>query len=318
MTRTLLLNWYKDKEIIGGSEVIFSHLAEMFHTKVISAEEASAYMGLPYYREHYVHATIDRAIVFDKFIEKYENEYDLIIRNSCCGCFYKPKIPTINLFQDQSKWIGEVMQKNGFERALFDLITTPPLLQKLCGETGINVANSNFMKQYLDEIGVKCHHVIELGADTDFFKPIADMIKPEWTNNYKHIGLWVGKFHFNKYNLIPEIITANPDILWILVFSGDVKKKVFASNVVVYQDLPPSALQQLYLIADFTINTSLYESFSLTSVESASCNTPIIINRTGIVWDWWDERLGERVEEYSVEKYLEAIIKIMSFRENMD
>ena len=145
--KILLLNHYKQDTIIGGAESIFNHLAELFQTKVISAEEAATCMGLPYYKEQYVHATIDRAIVFDKFIEKYENEYDLIIRNSCCGCFYKPKIPVINLFQDQSKWIGEVMLKNGFEMALFDLITTFPLLQKLCGETGINVANSNFMKQ---------------------------------------------------------------------------------------------------------------------------------------------------------------------------
>jgi len=125
------------------------------------------------------------------------------------------------------------------------------------------------------------------------------------------VGLWVGKFHILKYNFIPELVKNNPDVFWILVFAGDLEKqKVQAENVKIFHNLPQEDLVNLYNLSDFTISTSSVESFGLTSCESASCDKPIVCYKTGVVWDWWDERLGIRVEEHSYEKFQEAVTKI--------
>jgi glycosyltransferase involved in cell wall biosynthesis len=47
------------------------------------------------------------------------------------------------------------------------------------------------------------------------------------------------------------------------------------------EKVPPEQLANLYRVADFTINISDAEGFGLSTLESLSCGTPIIVNMTG-------------------------------------
>jgi len=47
------------------------------------------------------------------------------------------------------------------------------------------------------------------------------------------------------------------------------------------QKVPPNSLADMYNLADFTINISDAEGFGLSTLESLSCGTPIVVNMTG-------------------------------------
>jgi len=59
----------------------------------------------------------------------------------------------------------------------------------------------------------------------------------------------------------------------------------------------PSVLAQFYNAADCTINISDAEGFGLSILESLSCGTPVIANKTG---GMQDQAIGENGEEYGV------------------
>ena len=58
---------------------------------------------------------------------------------------------------------------------------------------------------------------------------------------------------------------------------GADKGQVFLSTT----KIPPEELAVLYNAADFTINISDAEGFGLSTLESLTCGTPIIVNMTG-------------------------------------
>jgi glycosyltransferase involved in cell wall biosynthesis len=67
------------------------------------------------------------------------------------------------------------------------------------------------------------------------------------------------------------------DLPYIIEFLGVNQGEVFLST----QKVEPTELARLYNVADFTINISDAEGFGLSTLESLSCGTPIIVNMTG-------------------------------------
>ena len=61
--------------------------------------------------------------------------------------------------------------------------------------------------------------------------------------------------------------------------------------------VPPQAMAQFYNAADCTINISDAEGFGLSVLESLSCGTPVIVNKTG---GMQDQALGENGEQFGV------------------
>lgn len=313
MSKNLILNWDVPSNVKGGTETVMELIAEIAETQVIDFQTASKLSNLHLPSSNYRYELIDKTVIFDRFIEQYENlnQPDVIIRNGGCGSFYKPKCKVINYFQDPHKLIGKFYNSVGNASWDFEFNEVFPALHKQSADGAINVANSNFMKQYLEkELKIECHAVIHPGIDMDKFKPQEPPYLPE-TKGFKKVALWIGRHNPFKYGFIPELVKNNPDIFWILVFSHPLQnKKVKAENVEIFENLSQEQLIELYNRADFTISTSPVESCSLVILESASCGKPIICFRTGIVWDWFDERLGIRVEEHTLEKFQEAITKI--------
>lgn len=61
--------------------------------------------------------------------------------------------------------------------------------------------------------------------------------------------------------------------------------------------VPPNVMAQFYNAADCTINISDAEGFGLSVLESLSCGTPVIVNKTG---GMQDQAIGENGEEFGV------------------
>jgi glycosyltransferase involved in cell wall biosynthesis len=61
--------------------------------------------------------------------------------------------------------------------------------------------------------------------------------------------------------------------------------------------VPPTVMAQFYNAADCTINISDAEGFGLSVLESLSCGTPVIVNKTG---GMQDQVIGENGEEFGV------------------
>lgn len=61
--------------------------------------------------------------------------------------------------------------------------------------------------------------------------------------------------------------------------------------------VPPQVMAQFYNAADCTINISDAEGFGLSVLESLSCGTPVIVNKTG---GMQDQAIGENGEEFGV------------------
>ncbi len=314
MSNTLILNWQKREEEIGGTELVFEKISDIFNSKVKSFSEISSQLGYNI-KNKYHHFFVDKALIFEKYSKMYEkvNKPELIIRNSGCGIDSEFKTKTVTIFQDPSKYVAPYFGKENINEIGFELDNTYPLFQKLTAKNSINIAVSELMKKYIEEeLKEKCHAVVNLGVDTEFFKPIESKEKENWIGKYKTVGMFVGKFNPLKYNFIPELVHNNPDILWIIVLITHSEWKIHSDNVILLQNLSQEELRNYYCVSDFFISTSPIESFNLCSCESASCNTKIIVSNTGIFSEWWDDRLGIKVEDYTFESFDKAVKEIIT------
>lgn len=91
---------------------------------------------------------------------------------------------------------------------------------------------------------------------------------------------WLDKVGHDKACLIMHTDARDPhgqDLPHIIEHLGLADGQVMLST----QKVPPEELALLYNLADYTLNISDAEGFGLSTLESLSCGTPIIVNMTG-------------------------------------
>ena len=91
---------------------------------------------------------------------------------------------------------------------------------------------------------------------------------------------WLDKVGHDKACLIMHTDARDPhgqDLPHIIEHLGMADGQVLLST----QKVPPEELALLYNLADYTLNISDAEGFGLSTLESLSCGTPIIVNMTG-------------------------------------
>jgi len=296
----------------GGAWVFHKTLSQILDAKLVSyltAEEVINYNLFPYSEFQPLY----RGFIIDKYLEWYENLFtpDLIIKNAGVGGFMKLKTPQILVFQNAYyTCLKKFIEKRIFFGKASYLECME--LERLTSKQSLkNVAVSNFMKEEMKLRDIKCDKVIEEGVDVNAFKPVEnkeELKKMHGLPLDKKIGIAVTFFNATKgWDILAELINKFPDIHWIVVFTGEIGVRPKLKNVTLVEKVPHEMMSKYYNCADFYLSTSPVESFGLSSLEGAACGLPIITYKTGWAWDFWDKKLGYRVDDWDVESFEKAV-----------
>ena len=313
MSKIIIANWHDITENLGGQESFFKMLSDTFDAKTISYIKAEKVLRFNPAKD--VSSSNYVGYVMEKYLKQYEDLFnpDLIIKNSAIGGFMELKTPQIVVFQDPFHSIIEKMLEN-FGPSKTEHAFACMELQRRSAKNNITVAVSNFMKEDMKKCGIKCNYVVLEGIDIEKFKPVEnkeDLRRMLGLPLDKKIGIAVTKFLPSKgWDILAKLINKFQDIYWIIIFTEKVGTKPKLKNVGVLEQVDPRLMFQYYGASDFFINPSLVESFGLSSIEAASCDLPIIVFKTGAFWDWWDERLGKRVDNWNYKEFERAVEKI--------
>ncbi|MHC1582204.1 MAG: glycosyltransferase [Candidatus Syntropharchaeia archaeon] len=312
------VDYYRMEEIKGGVQTFLSQFREMGFRN-ISYSDAANTLSIPVQSEWGHGFEFFASIILDRYLKQYEKffDIDIIIKNSIVGTFNKYRqicVLNDNVFDNDI-----LRRRNFYDVPLwFKLRHGLLTLQKQTIEkSDICVAVSRYISHiYKKRLGIETT-IIEHGVDVNKFSP-GNGLREMYGLPHKPIGLFVGSFHPIKgFHYISQLCNDFQDIYWLLVFKHQVDYKPKLPNVRIYQNLPQDTLVNLYRCSDFYVNPSSTESFGLTTLESMSCNTPVIAQNTGFLWepetkrDWDLTEYGIRVNIWSYEAYYEAVKEIL-------
>lgn len=144
----------------------------------------------------------------------------------------------------------------------------------------LRVAVSNYMKEDANQNGIACHQVIPNPADLERFSPQA-------VDNKK--VAWVGpRIPLKNVEQFERIQADIPGVDWLPLC------RIGNEPALAYDEIT----EQLPACSA-TLCTSWAEGCSNTLMESLAASVPIITTKSGLFWDWWDCRLGERIDDPS-------------------
>ncbi len=313
--KILIANWNTIEEYKGGVESFFSELGEVLDAKQVSFDQAKKSLMAPDVETGF--QIVYKGHIIEKYLSKYESLFkpDLIIKNSGVGGFNNLKTPQIVVFQDPFYSI----QKFLIDRKIFDskmeFYSACVDVQRRTGNQAYkNVAVSDFMKYEMGLYGIKCDKVIKHGIDINQFKPLDKEKLREKYNipKDKKVGIMVTKFTPSKgWEVVVGLVNQFPDVFWIIVRtavkSGHMDKPML-KNVKLIDKVPREQMPELYNCADFLVNPSPVESFSLCNLEAMSCGIPVIAYKTGFVWKWGRvSDAGIFINKWDFDLYSEAL-----------
>ena len=310
MKKIIIANWRQKSEGLGGQESFHDTLSKILEAKIISYQSVDKVLRYFGYTDSFM-----RGYTIDSYLKWYEDlfDLDLIIKNSGMGGLTKLKTPQIVIFQDPYYSILTKMMDNGTFSACEHYLALIEL-QRRTAKQGVTVAVSNFMKKDMKSCGIKCDKIIEEGIDIEKFNGIVDKTEIKKSHNLpldKKICIAVTKFlHQKGWAILADLINKFPDIHWVVILTEPIGSKPKLKNVTLVECALPEIMPHLYNCADFFINPSPVESFGLSACEAAACNLPIITYKTGWAWDWWNKRLGIRVDDWTVEAFEKAVEKM--------
>ncbi len=314
--KILICNWRKIEEGLGGQESYYYDLSKILNAKRISYLTCENVLQKNLFSGIEQTPPIYQAYVIESYLKKYENLFnlDLIIKNSGIGGYENLKTPQIIVFHDPFYSIQKFfMDRETFLRGFWQYNSSIDL-QRRTAKQGKTVATSNFMKRDMEMNDIKCDKIILNGIDVERFKPVEN--KEVLKKNHKlpldkKIGIAVTRFIPQKgWGILSELINRFPDVHWIVVLSGRAGVKPKLKNVVLIEEANPEIMSRLYNCADFFISTSPCECFNLSACESLACNIPIVVFKTGVFWDWFDSKIGYRVDSWDVDSFAKAVEKI--------
>ncbi len=310
--KIIIANWNEPMDR-GGEMIFFKYLSRILNAKLISYRQAEEIMKYNLFQDGDFH-TLYRGFVIDEYLTRYEDLFkpDFIIKNAGIGGFVKLKTPQILIFQNPFYgYLKEQLKQGIISTNSNFFLTCIELMKRTAKQAFLRVAVSNYTKKEMELEGIKCDKVIEHGIDIEEFKPVKDKEALKKLHKLpldKKIGIVVTQFTSAKgWHILAELINKFQEIHWIVVLSGEVGIKPKLKNVTLIENAPHELMPRLYNCADFFILTSCAEAFNLASVEAASCNLPLIMYKVGWAWDWWDKRLGTRVDEWNTESFVKAV-----------
>ena len=314
--KIIIANWHTSEELRGGQETFFYELSKILNAKRISYWSCENVLQKNLFKNLEEIPPIYQGYIIEEYLKSNENLFnlDLIIKNAGVGGYENLKTPQIIVFQDPFYSIQKFLMDRGIFMENFWRYNASIELQRRTAKQGKTVAVSNFMKKDMELNEIKCDKIIEEGIDVEKFKPVKNKEELKKAHNLpldKKIGIAVTKFILQKgYPILTKLIHKFPEIHWIIVFADKIGSKPKLPNVTLIEEALPELMPKLYNCADFFISTSPVESFGLSSVEAASCGLPIITFKTGWAWDWFDSKIGYRIDGWDDESFGKAVEKI--------
>ena len=306
--KILLVNWTQKINIKGGTENRYSYLKQIF-----PEAELISYSDLFNQGKFLVKDYEEAVIKIDEYYKKrYEEDKNiLIIRDAEVGGILDTSyIPQITIFGNPYNSI-----KN-----LFDINYSKILIEPK--SVGTKIAVSNFMKQDMKISNLIPDEIIPNPVDIDFFKPLWNK-KEELREKYKiprdkKVGMWVGSTDNlikNNQFIIQLIEIFGDEIFWILVTKNETKSSN-EKKVKIFHNLDKETMRELYNCADFYILTSPVEGCNHTIFEAMACNIPCIVSPTGYFWDFWDKRIGLKIDFNDLLSHVGAVKIINNIKTN--
>jgi glycosyltransferase involved in cell wall biosynthesis len=98
------------------------------------------------------------------------------------------------------------------------------------------------------------------------------------------------------------------------------ERRIFNKRrIIILGKLQPQQLNEIYCLSDFAVLPYLCEGSNYVVLEACSCNLPIVTTRTGLFWDFWDDRIGVPIDKSrDVKEYSNAISKLMNHIETFE
>ena len=312
MTKIMTVDYYAQNECIGGVQSLMGQFKDIDKDcKNTSFFNAIQTLGIPMVQPNQLGMYFEffASQVIQEYIDKYETLFPaddrVIIKNSIVETMKKHKSPMISTIWDNNILGPEALQNH------YDPITFRRFrygfthMQKNTFEkSAAIVANSNHVKDCYDkEFGINST-VIESCVDTEVFKPLKN--KDELREKYKipkdkPVCISSTAMHpIKNFHAISQLIKDFPDVFFLLVFKHPLQnQKIKSKNVKLWFNVPRDQLVEFYNLADFKILPSLMECDNVSVKEAMASGIPILTSKVGQFWDFWDDKLGQRVENPS-------------------
>jgi glycosyltransferase involved in cell wall biosynthesis len=159
------------------------------------------------------------------------------------------------------------------------------VLERLGGRKRIVLCNSDQTREEVSRFFGHDGAVVWLPLDTTHFRPIdRGQCRSELGfSKMGDIGLFVGSISpMKNFSAVRALISALPDIHWILAIRGDVPKDIGTNpQVQIRRNVVLAELPTLYNAASFSVCPSFYEPFGYVVAESLACGTPVIASLGG-------------------------------------
>ena len=267
-------------------KVLFKYLKEEFHGKIYwTFHDCWPFTGhCPYF------TTVD--------CHKWKTE--------CHHCPNKKRYPT-SLFFDCSKSNYKEKQKVFTGLKNLTIITPSDWLN--------NLVKQSFLKEYT---------IITINnwVNYDIFNSTYDnnILKKYNISNTKKVILGVASIWEERKGLqIFKEISKQINEEYQIVLVGLTKKQIKKINnnmVGIERTENQKELAVLYTRANMFVNPSKEETFSLTTLESIACGTPVIVLGTSAVKELVNKQNGIVLSDNSIKNYLNAIDKLKDFKIN--
>ena len=280
--RIALVNFSHTSQRVGGVETRYSLLEKVFH------------------RAGHDVTLISTSFTPDKVVQQCLSTADLTISDSAIGKV--SNCPMISIFGNPWQKVIDGLNQVGTTRSnVHDILQAESKWHAL--HSTFRVAVSDFMASEMSAQGIMANSIIPNPADTDFFQARSAPKTP--------LILWVGSgATIKNYTQFQKIV-----VLWSRQHPGyPVQWQTVLKHPDGKDELNRLQMRQEYAKASLVVCTSHAEGCSNSLLEAIASGVPIVTTRTGLFWNWWDNRLGIRVP--SSEGTADFLTAIKSILEN--
>lgn len=122
------------------------------------------------------------------------------------------------------------------------------------------------------------------GFDFERFHSKRAFLSNSECNKRAAVGLYVARWDFyqKRVHVALKIMKHLTSIQWIIATDTDISEQI-SDNIKVFVNVPYEKMPQIYAMADFALQVSLYEGSSNFAMESTACMLPVVSTRVCIL-----------------------------------